>query len=79
MWINNSLHKPLRAGYYKCLVDTDGFGNLKEMRDQFFNGRDWCDYKSCKQHIVYWKPNYQKDLKIISDNLQKEIEEYLNK
>lgn len=78
MWINNSLHLPLRAGCYTCLVDTDGFGNLEEMRNQFYNGKDWCDYKSCKQFIAYWKAS-KKDWDEISDKLQKETEEYLNK
>ena len=32
MWINNNLHLPLKAGCYKCLVDTDGFGNLEEIK-----------------------------------------------
>lgn len=78
MWINNSLHKPLKADCYKCLVDADGFGNLEVVENNFYNGHDWDDMHSCKQYIVYWKAN-KKDWNKISDKLQKELEEYLNK
>ena len=78
MWINNNLHLPLKEGFYRCLVDTDGFGNLEEVKDNFYNGQDWCDMNSCRQYITYWKAS-KKDWDEISDKLEKEREEYFNK
>lgn len=75
MWINNSIAKPLRKGYYKTLVDWDGLGNLKECQKEYFNGLefDWC--MSNAQFISYWWAE-KEDYKIIVDRLEKEMENY---
>lgn len=74
MWINNSISKPLRKGYYKTLVDFDGLGNLREEDNERFNGADWDLYNSSVQFISYWWAE-KEDYKIITDMLEKEIEE----
>jgi hypothetical protein len=74
MWINNSMSKPLRKGNYKTLVDFDGLGNLREEDDEWFNGDDWCVYNSFAQFTRYWWAE-KEDYKIITDRLEKEIEE----
>lgn len=68
MWINNLMSFPIKEGYYICLVDFDGFGNLEQYENQYFNGVDWDVYESCSQHIVYWyasKIEYIEVLKIV--------------
>lgn len=75
MWINNSIAKPLRKGYYKTLVDWDGLGNLEEVNDELFNGVEWDVYESNSQFISYWFAE-KEDYNIIADKLKKEMESY---
>ena len=75
MWINNSIAKPLRKGYYKTLVDWDGLGNLGETEGQLFDGVDWSHYESSRQYIRYWFSE-KEDYEIIADKLEKEMENY---
>ena len=76
MWINNSISRPLRKGYYKTLVDSDGLGNLREEDNEWFNGADWDLYSSSVQFISYWWAE-KEDYEIITNHLEKEQEEYL--
>lgn len=39
MWVNNSISKPTKEGNYKTLVEFDEHGNLKEMENDYFNGK----------------------------------------
>ena len=41
MWIQKNLGTPSKEGRYKRLLDADGFGNLIEVENQLFNGKDW--------------------------------------
>jgi hypothetical protein len=77
MWINNNISNPLREGYYKTLVDFDGLGNLKEESNELFNGTDWDLYNSSVQFIRFWWAE-KEDYKVISENLENEIERYNN-
>lgn len=45
---------PKEKGNYKCLVEIDELGNLQEMENQYFNGKDFCHFESCRQFIRYW-------------------------
>ena len=55
MWIELRKNQyPKQKGNYKCLVEIDENGALEEMNNQFFNGIDWCHFKSCRQYIKYW-------------------------
>ena len=75
MWINNSISRPLRKGYYKTLVDFDGLGNLIEIEDEFFNGEGWDLYNSSVQFISFWWAE-KEDYVIISEIVEKEMEKY---
>lgn len=44
--------KELKQGYYTCLVLMDEF-NYSEQKRQYFNGYDWCWYKSNAQFIHF--------------------------
>ena len=72
MWINNSISRPLRKGYYKTLVDFDGLGNLREEDNEWFNGTDWDLYNSSVQFVSYWWAE-KEDYEIITDRLEKEM------
>lgn len=74
MWIDNSISKPLREGYYRTLVDFDGI-TLTESEKDLFNGTDWDRYESNVQFIRYWWAS-KEDYKIISDLVEKEVDEY---
>lgn len=76
MWINNSIAKPLRKGYYKTLVDWDGLGNLGETEGQLFDGKDWDWMDSASQYISYWWAD-KEDYKIIADHLEEQQEKYM--
>jgi len=76
MWIDNRISRPLKKGYYKTLVDWDGFGNLKEDNNEWFNGIDWDLYNSSVQFISYWWAE-KEDYEIIANHLEKEQEKYL--
>jgi len=70
MWVNNSIGKPLKEGMYKTSVDYDGYGNLIESDEDFFNGSVWDLYKSYGNYIRFWFAD-KEDYKIITDNLEK--------
>ena len=72
MWINNSISRPLRKGYYKTLVDFDGLGNLIETEDESFNGDSWDLYNSSVQFICFWFAE-KEDYKTITDKIEAEI------
>lgn len=76
MWIDNRIAKPLKEGRYKTLVDFDGFGNLKEMEEEFFNGSAWDIYQSCSNNISFWWAE-REDYEIISEHLESEQEKYI--
>ena len=76
MWINNSMAKPLRKGYYKTLVDWDGLGNLGETEGQLFDGVDWSHYESSRQYICFWFAE-KEDYNIIADHLEEQQEKYM--
>ena len=76
MWINNSIAKPLRKGYYKTLVDFDGFGNLREYQKEYYNGLEFDFMMSNAQFISYWFAN-EEDYKIIADHLEEQQEKYM--
>lgn len=76
MWINNRISRPLRKGYYKALVDWDGFGNLTEVENQYFKETDWSYFESSRQYISYWWAE-KEDYEIIANHLEKEQEKYL--
>ncbi len=75
MWINNNISKPLREGYYKTLVEGDGFGNLEEVDYELYNGIDWDLYNSNSQFVRFWWAE-KEDYDIISEHLEKEMDEY---
>lgn len=55
MWIELKKDQyPKDKGNYKCLIDYDGLGNLSESNNEYFNGVDWCHFKSSRQFIRYW-------------------------
>jgi hypothetical protein len=69
MWINNSIAKPLKKGYYKTLVEGDGLGNLFEADNELFNGVDWDIYNSHNQFISFWWAE-KEDYEIIANKLE---------
>lgn len=75
MWIDNKNFPP-EAGYYICLIDLDGFGNLIEIPYQLFDGKDWSHTHSSRQFIRYWKAT-QEQYNQISTRTEKEYDEYL--
>lgn len=77
MWIDVKI-SPLRKGNYRTLVDVDGLGALGEYENEYFDGEDWCHFKSNRQFIRYWKAE-PIDYKEISEMLNTEYENYLNK
>ena len=77
MWIDNSINRPLRKGYYKTLVDFDGLGNLKEYQKEYYNGFEWDFIMSNAQFIRFWFAEGE-DYKIIADKIEKEMENYEN-
>ena len=71
MWINAELIKPLKRGYYKTLQDLEGFGNLTESEEDFFNGEDWDIYYSNFLFIRFWWAD-EEDSKIILDKAKED-------
>lgn len=69
MWINVEMHKPLKRGFYKTLQDLEGFGNLTESEEDFFNGEDWDIYYSNFLFIRFWWAD-EEDSKIILKKAQ---------
>lgn len=69
MWINTSISLPLREGFYICLIDFDGFGNMVESKKEKFNGKDWDLYESNCQFISYWWAT-KEEYEIISYKLE---------
>lgn len=78
MWINNRIAKPLRKGDYRTLVEGDGLGNLKECKSDHFNGYDWDFMLSNSQFISFWWAE-KSDYEVISERLEKEMENYESK
>lgn len=82
MWINNRIAKPLKEGKYKTLVDWDGFGNLQEIQEEYFNGEAWDLYESSSNIICFWwaeKEDYETIVDYLEDEQQKyatEMEEH---
>ena len=78
MWINNSISRPLRKGYYRTLLNSDGLGNLQECKADYFNGVDW-DYMLSNRHfILYWWAE-EEDYKTITDKIVDHLEEQQEK
>jgi len=74
MWIPKSI-RPLRKGYYKTLVNVDGY-NLEETDNQLYNGTDWDVYESNSQFICYWLAS-KEDYETILEHLEEEKSKYL--
>ena len=71
MWIDKQLFNPSKKGYYKCLVQQDEMGSVKEAGNELFNGQDWDVYESYQQFIRFWWAN-EEEYKIVSEKWDKQ-------
>ena len=71
MWIDRKLFNPFKKGYYKCLVQQDEMGSVKEADNELFNGQDWDVYESYQQFIRFWWAN-EEEYKIVSEKWDKQ-------
>ena len=74
-WIDTKMSLPLEKGYYSCLVDVDGYGSLEEFLDEYFEGKDWCHFKSHRQFIRYWWAK-KEDYQYLNDYWDGELEKH---
>ena len=77
MWINKNISNPLKKGYYKTLVDYEGFGNLMEIDNELFNGDEWDLCESDSQFIQYWWAS-KEDFEIVSNKIEDEFNNFLD-
>ncbi len=55
MWIELKKGQyPTKEGEYKTLIEWDETGTLVENERDYFDGKDWCHYRSNRQFIRYW-------------------------
>ena len=76
-WISNSIRQPWKKGWYKCLIEIDGFGTLSESQNEKFTGTDWDLFDSSCQFIRYWWAT-KEEHKVYSDTIDSEMENYEN-
>lgn len=68
---------PLKEGKYNCLISYDDWQNLREVKDEYFDGNDWCHYNSHRQFIRYWQAS-KEDYEIICERHEIDYEKYLD-
>ena len=73
-WISKNMSQPLTEGYYKCLIDSDGFSTLVESDNNRFDGVGWDLYESNCQFISYWWAT-KEEYHTIFEKLYKEMNE----
>ena len=71
MWIDKQLFNPSKKGYYKCLVQQDEMGSVKEADNELFNGQDWDVYESYQQFIRFWWAN-EEEYKTVTEKRDKQ-------
>lgn len=74
-WIDNKIARPLKEGYYKCLVEIDEMGCMIESERNKFDGQDWSPFESNCQFISYWWATNE-EYKELSITYEKGYEKY---